>query len=147
MTSIITEIGPGFHLGAHPGSSFVGEVPPVDLWEVAAGNENPADSAPALVAMAPAIFHLPLRDDVRELESSSTRRLVRATSGMVAEALRSRLAVLVTCSRGLNRSALVAALALVRLGHDPKDVVVGLRDARSRLVLSNRGYERYVLSQ
>lgn len=146
MTSI-TEIADRLYMGSHPGERFPGAVPEIDLWVVAAHNEDPADRAPLLRQLAPAVLHLPLRDNVNELDNPRMRRLARAAAAMVAEAHRSGLSVLVTCTMGLNRSGLIVALTLVRFGYRPSVVIDTLRERRSRLVLSNSGYERYVRSQ
>ena len=52
---------------------------------------------------------------------------------------------LVHCQAGCNRSGLVAALVLIKLGHSPQEAVDLLRKSRSPLVLSNETFERFVL--
>jgi protein-tyrosine phosphatase len=52
----------------------------------------------------------------------------------------------VRCALGLNRSALVVALALVDLtGDDPATVIQTLRRERSQNVLFNEAFEQYAL--
>lgn len=53
---------------------------------------------------------------------------------------------LVHCQAGLNRSALVAGLALVLDGRDPGEVVALLRDRRCDAVLCNPVFERWLLA-
>lgn len=50
--------------------------------------------------------------------------------------------VLVFCAEGRNRSGLIAALALLRLGH--ADPVALLRERRHRSVLTNKTFAAYV---
>jgi protein-tyrosine phosphatase len=64
-------------------------------------------------------------------------------SRKVAEALTDGQTVLVTCQAGINRSALVAALALVRLGHSPQDAVAAVRK-RNDICLCNKRFLAYV---
>jgi protein-tyrosine phosphatase len=52
---------------------------------------------------------------------------------------------LVHCQAGLNRSALVAGLALVRSGMPPADAIALLRQKRSADVLFNTAFERWLL--
>jgi protein-tyrosine phosphatase len=54
---------------------------------------------------------------------------------------------LVHCQAGLNRSGMVAALTLVKLGFAPADAIDLLRKGRSPLVLVNESFEEFVLSQ
>ena len=54
---------------------------------------------------------------------------------------------LVHCQAGLNRSALVAGLALVRSGMTPRDAIALLRQKRSLDVLFNKAFERWLLVQ
>lgn len=55
--------------------------------------------------------------------------------------------VLVHCQAGLNRSNLVAALALIKLGRTPADAIALLRERRSSVVLCNRAFFRWLLTQ
>jgi protein-tyrosine phosphatase len=54
---------------------------------------------------------------------------------------------LVHCQAGLNRSALVAALALIIGGMVPAEAVKLLRDKRSDVVLCNEHFERWLLAR
>lgn len=64
----------------------------------------------------------------------------------VVDAFRRLGPTLVHCQAGLNRSGLVAALALI-LGDDmePADAIALLREKRSPAVLCNPGFERFLL--
>jgi protein-tyrosine phosphatase len=67
---------------------------------------------------------------------------------MVADRLRQGHTVLVHCQAGLNRSNLIAALALMRLtGCDAAAAIALLREKRSPLVLCNEAFEQYLLAR
>jgi protein-tyrosine phosphatase len=51
---------------------------------------------------------------------------------------------LVRCQAGLNRSALVAALALVHAGQSPQEAVDAIRAGRSLNCLFNRDFVQYL---
>jgi len=53
---------------------------------------------------------------------------------------------LVHCQAGLNRSGLVSALALIRMGHSPQEAVDLLRTRRGNVVLCNPVFENLVLN-
>jgi Dual specificity phosphatase, catalytic domain len=54
---------------------------------------------------------------------------------------------LVHCQAGLNRSGLIAGLALVRSGIAPRDAIALLRQKRSSDVLFNNAFERWLLGR
>jgi hypothetical protein len=60
---------------------------------------------------------------------------------------RSLGSTLVHCQAGLNRSSLVVALALIRSGQDPGEVILKLRTARSPAVLCNKAFEAWLRTQ
>jgi protein-tyrosine phosphatase len=64
---------------------------------------------------------------------------------LVARNVNARRNTVVYCAGGLNRSALVAAKALVILGHEPPAAVELIRRARGRWALSNLAFERALL--
>ena len=61
-------------------------------------------------------------------------------SSLLAEAVGAGRRVLVRCSGGLNRSGLVVASTLVRLGHDPDDAIGLVRRARGPWALTNPAF-------
>ena len=54
---------------------------------------------------------------------------------------------LVHCEHGLNRSALVIALALVKLGYTPADAVAHLKAVRYFDALNNRTFSAWLMKQ
>ena len=55
--------------------------------------------------------------------------------------------VLVHCAMGLNRSALVVGLALIKDGWEPEDAVQLMRSKRALEVLHNKVFLSYLLNQ
>lgn len=62
----------------------------------------------------------------------------------VAVAVEAGRKVLVRCQAGYNRSGLVAAWALVALGHSPEEAVALIRVRRSRWALFNQAFLAYL---
>lgn len=54
---------------------------------------------------------------------------------------------LVHCQAGLNRSGLVSALALMKLGRTPREAIDLLREKRHPIVLCNEAFENWLLEQ
>ena len=63
----------------------------------------------------------------------------------IADLIRQGRRVVITCSTGLNRSALVAARTLISLGRAPADAIDLVRHARGPRALSNRAFVHYLL--
>ena len=55
--------------------------------------------------------------------------------------------VLIRCQAGVNRSGLVSALVLMLEGYEPHEAIELLRQRRSRVVLSNSHFERWLLTE
>lgn len=55
--------------------------------------------------------------------------------------------VLIRCQAGVNRSGLVSALVLMLEGYAPHEAIELLRERRSRVVLSNSNFERWLLNE
>ncbi len=91
----------------------------------------------------------PIRDSgsMPPEELAETKRLVFAAADRVAELLRQGRRVLVSCAQGLNRSGLVSALALVRLGLSPDEAIERVRNGRSPYALRNDLFQRIVSGQ
>ena len=63
----------------------------------------------------------------------------------IADLIRQGRRVVITCSTGLNRSALVAARTLIWLGREPADAIDLVRHIRGPRALSNRAFVHYLL--
>ncbi len=69
---------------------------------------------------------------------------MRALADLAVEAIRDGKRVLCRCQAGLNRSSLVAALAMVRLGYQPWTAITIIRLKRSPHALYNEHFQRYI---
>lgn len=62
------------------------------------------------------VLHIPLDDDPWDPPSAEDQAKIKAVASTVAQRVRAGHRVLVTCHAGINRSGLIAGLALVELG-------------------------------
>jgi protein-tyrosine phosphatase len=91
------------------------------------------------------VLHAPLDDDPSRQMREDEIALAAKTAGRVARRLRAGRRVLVTCAMGLNRSALIAALAMHDVfGMEADEIVTRLRSARGAWALSNPHFEKLV---
>ncbi|AHI00727.1 dual specificity protein phosphatase family protein [Kutzneria viridogrisea] len=98
---------------------------------------------------APGVEHWVLRIPDGELTAEEVTR-VGELSAATAEALRAGRRTFVRCHFGYNRSGLVAAQALVLLGHGVDEAIDLVRLGRSRHALNNQhflGYLRHDLAR
>lgn len=92
---------------------------------------------------APGVDHVVARLADAVLDAPNVAR-VQELGALVAAAVSDGLRVLVRCSGGLNRSGVVVAEALVRLGHSSADAVSLVRAARGPWALTNPGFVAYL---
>jgi protein-tyrosine phosphatase len=90
------------------------------------------------------VVHAPFDDS--SFLSTSEIRIAQKASIVVANAVRKGKRVVVTCWLGRNRSGLVTALALVRLGASPDAAIDAVRMARGPEALSNPTFVDLILS-
>lgn len=132
------EVAPNLFVGSKPAP---GRHACVDAIVLAAMEYQPA----ADQFLGAEVLHAPLDDDssrpMREDEIATAAK----AAGRVARRLRAGRRVLVTCAMGLNRSALIAALAMHDVfGMSADEIVIRLRRARGAWALSNPNFERLV---
>lgn len=72
---------------------------------------------------------------------------VHALATLVREAVEARRKVLVRCHAGMNRSSLVAALALIQMGRTPQSAIELIRLNRTRFALFNPRYVEVIHAQ
>ena len=126
-----TVVSPRLWIGAKP--PLDKDLPGVDLLVLCA-----AEIQPDRLAFHGAVLRCPIPD--AELDAAQLR-LVMQTSVAVAKAIVGGKRVLVTCHMGLNRSALVVALALHQLTTMGSDQIVAhIRRHRSQSALSNQHF-------
>lgn len=88
------------------------------------------------------VLQFPLRD---ETAKPPPTHIIEEAASAVARRLHNGWTVLVMCAEGINRSAVVAAKALLQLGYE--DPITLLRKQRHRSLLSNRTFETWVRQQ
>jgi protein-tyrosine phosphatase len=131
-----SEIVPNLFVGSKPSP---GRHEGIDTIVLAAIEyQLPADQFPGTE-----VIHVPLDDAPSRLMHED--EIVGATkaAARVARRLRSGRKVLVTCAMGLNRSALVAALAIYDVySMSADEIIARLRRARGVWALSNPNFEK-----
>ena len=65
----------------------------------------------------------------------------------IVNSCRRRGRTLVHCQAGLNRSAFITALALIKDGNAPEAAIALLRSKRSPAILCNAAFEKYLLGR
>jgi hypothetical protein len=93
---------------------------------------------------AEGVEHVVLRLADAAIDLATAAR-VEEVAERVADAVRDDRRVLVRCSGGLNRSGLVVASALVRLGRTPDEAIASVRAARGPWALTNPGFVVHLL--
>jgi protein-tyrosine phosphatase len=91
------------------------------------------------------VLRVPINDDFLRPLSESDTALVISNARTVARYLESGARVLVTCRMGINRSALIAAMAM-QIAYDMSaaEAVDQIRATRSPWALNNPRFERMV---
>ena len=86
------------------------------------------------------ILRVPL-DDTYGISFAEADIAIRA-GRLIADTIKAGKRVLVTCMMGLNRSGLLTALALMRLGASSTQAIAKVRAARGPGALSNPAFEK-----
>lgn len=128
----------GLYLGGHDSQPGGGDCHPEDRFDVVVSLHQQDGYAPAEGTP----HHVHLMADARLSEDNYAP--VEALAARVVEAMDAGQSVLVRCHAGLNRSGLVAGLALIKQGWTSEQVVDRMRAARSRWVLSNASFLAYL---
>lgn len=133
---------------APPGSSmklYVGSAPPLDralqfdAVVLCAAEYQPK---PQAHAYAGTVIYCPVPDDA--LDKDEIRRVLHASS-QVKVLLEQKRRVLVTCRAGINRSALVASLAIARMTRmTHPQILTHMRQKRHPDCLFNTHFQRYL---
>jgi protein-tyrosine phosphatase len=132
-----TVVSPRLWIGAKP--PLDKDLPGVDLLVLCAAGIQPEQ-----LAFHGTVLRCPIPD--AELDAAQVR-LVMQTAVAVAKAIITGQRVLVTCRLGLNRSALVIALALHQLTTmSGQEIVEHIRRQRSLSALSNKHFVQLVVS-
>lgn len=96
------------------------------------------------VAPSTQVHTVTMYDSPDEVDPETVHRI----SDAVVEALKDGGNVLVHCQAGINRSNLIASLALMKWkGLSAPDAIALLREKRSPIALANKTFESFVLGQ
>jgi len=91
------------------------------------------------------VIRIPLVDDFVHPLSQVDRALVATNAKTIARYLESGACVLTTCWQGWNRSALVAAVAMIHaFDMDADEAINQIRATRSPHALGNPRFERFI---
>jgi len=131
-----SEVVPGLFVGSKPAP---GRHEDIDVIVLAAEEYQP----PADLFPGAEVIHAPIDDDPsRPIRQDEIVTATKAAS-RVASRLRAGRRVLASCAMGLNRSSLVAALAMHEVwGMGAEEIIERIRQARGELALSNPNFER-----
>ena len=134
--SEVSEVAPGIYIGSKPPP---GRHEGIDAIVLAAMEYQP----PAHLFPETEVIHAPLDDAPGRAMTPDEIAIATKAAKRVARLLRSGRRVLSTCQMGLNRSSLVAALAM----HDVFDmsadeIISRVRRARGVWALSNPNFEK-----
>lgn len=131
-----SEVAPGLYVGSKPPP---GRHEGVDVIVLAAMEYQP----PAHLFPGIEVIHAPLDDAPGRRMREDEIAIATKAAKRVAQLLRSGRRVLSTCQLGLNRSSLVAALAMHDVyGMSANELVTRLRRARGAWALSNPNFEK-----
>ena len=129
------EVAPGLFMGGHDVRSQSAAACVVhDEFDLVVSLTSREGYGPS-----PGVEHVVARLADAVLDAPNAAR-VRELGGLVADAVGDGRRVLVRCSGGLNRSGVVVAEALVRLGHSPDEAIRAVRAARGPWALTNPGF-------
>jgi len=131
-----SEVIPGLYVGSKP---TPGKHDGIDAIVLAAMEYQP----PAHLFPGTEVIHAPLDDAPGRRMREDEIAIATKAADRVARLLRAGRRVLVTCALGLNRSSLVAALAMHDVyGMSADEIVKKLRRARGMWALSNPNFEK-----
>lgn len=86
-------------------------------------------------------------DDIRRGIDADEIKEAWRLSGIVADSVAGGRKTLSRCQAGLNRSSLVAALAMVRMGYHPQRAIDLIRERREPFALFNPHFVQIILAQ
>jgi protein-tyrosine phosphatase len=131
-----SEIIPGLFVGSKPSP---GRHEGVDVIVLAAVEYQP----PAELFPGTEVIYAPLDDEPGRLLREDEIVTATKAASRVARRLRAGRRVLVSCMMGLNRSSLIAALAMHEVyGMGDDEIIARIRRARGAWALSNPSFER-----
>lgn len=129
-------VAPGLYVGSKPAP---GRYDGVDTIVLAAVEYQP----PAQMFPGTEVIHAPIDDAPGRAMTEEEIATATKAADRVARRLRAGRRVLSTCQMGLNRSSLVAAIAMHDVyGMTAEEIIDRLRRARGSWALSNPNFEK-----
>ena len=136
MLRDMSEVAPGLYVGSKPPP---GRHKGVDTIVLAAMEYQP----PAHLFPGTEVIHAPLDDAPGRHMREDEIAIATKAADRVARRLRVGRRVLCSCQLGLNRSSLIAALAMRDVyGMSADEIVARIRRARGTWALSNPNFEK-----
>ncbi len=136
MTTQKTEVIERLHVGDRIEEAHEQLFPRHHLL-VVVSDEQPSTSS---FRAHPNVLHLQLADSAEEAWTWNQLADVLQLAALVARSVKDGRSAMVTCECGLNRSGLLAALALLKLGHPAPEAIDLVRRCRGPLALTNRRF-------
>lgn len=136
VMSDANEVAPNLFVGSKP---LPGPHQDIDVIVLAAQEYQPSSDRFSDTE----VIHAPIDDDPNRPMTPREIEIAVRAGKHVARRLREGRRVLATCMMGLNRSALIAALAMNEVwGMSPDEAIARLRGARGSFSMSNPNFER-----
>ncbi|GAB2733748.1 protein-tyrosine phosphatase family protein [Nocardioides pakistanensis] len=135
------EVTPGLHLGGHDCQPGNGDCRVTDQFDVVVSLYTREGYGPD--EHIPHHTHTMIDGPLSEQDHPHLHRLADEVVAAVQRGDR----VLVRCQAGMNRSGLVAGLAMMKMGWSCDDAVARMRQARSDYVLFNAEFVAYLRQQ
>lgn len=126
---------------------YVGSFPPADRYDGATAIVFCAQERQPSAHDYPGIrvIHAGIDDTAKRALTAAEITKVQGAAAFVASCMRLHQRVMVTCAMGMNRSGLVAALALRKVYDMSADEAIkAVRAARGPFALSNPQFEAYI---
>ncbi|WP_431977616.1 protein-tyrosine phosphatase family protein [Micromonospora haikouensis] len=137
------EIIPGLWMGGHDFGDFYDPIPAIvdDEFDRVVSLFHRPGHGPH-----PAVAHTIARIRDGKLHDYDLD-MIRDLAGSLAADVRDGRKVLIRCQAGLNRSGLLTAFVLIRLGHSPTDAIRLIRARRSPHALFNEHFVLYIAEE
>ena len=133
----ITKIRDGLYMGS---KSCLNEPQQFDVYVSAAYEIKP----PPSLAFGATTLHVPLDDAPWDFaKNPQEAHALLQTADVIASWVREGKKVIIFCNMGMNRSGLLVALVLLRLGYSASRAIKMIR-RRSECTLSNQSFENFV---